>query len=160
VSMIHHTAICVRDVDVSLRFWRDCLGFEILMDESFEGDWPTLLHALTESLRALFLGDPAYPDSGIVELVDLGDVPECPVSPNGPVSAGSLLLSVMIDLDAALERLAECGLGGQPRHIEVSGVAMAVVIDPDGAVVELVDSCAVTNLAKMRRPDEERSDHC
>jgi glyoxylase I family protein len=41
VAVIHHSAICVRDVEASLRFWRDGLGFEVLMDERFTGDWPT-----------------------------------------------------------------------------------------------------------------------
>lgn len=31
--MIHHSAICVRDLEPSLRFWRDGLGFTVLMDE-------------------------------------------------------------------------------------------------------------------------------
>ena len=33
---IHHAAIVVADVDASLRFWRDGLGFELLMDELTE----------------------------------------------------------------------------------------------------------------------------
>lgn len=155
MSVIHHSAICVRDVEVSLRFWRDGLGFRVMMDERFEGDWPTLFHAPTTSLRAVFLGDPAARDAGIVELVDLGEVP-APVldAASAPASAGMLLLSVMTDLDAALERLASLGLGGTPRLIDVSGVAMAVVVDPDGVLVELVDSGASASLEHMTRPPE------
>lgn len=145
--MIHHSAICVRDLEAGLRFWRDGLAFQVLMDERFEGDWPTLLGAPSRSLRAVFLGDPARPQAGIVELVDLGPLPEPP--PTEGTSSGFLLLSVMTDLTAALDRLAALGLGGEPRRIEVAGVAMAVVVDPAGVVVELVDSPAVTNLEQM-----------
>ena len=153
MTTIHHSAICVRDVEASLRFWRDGLGFEVLMDERFEGDWPTLLHAPGRSLRAVFLGDPANAAAGIVELVDLGEVPAGD-EPDGPAAQGFLLLSVITDLSAALARLEELGLGGEPRRIEVAGVAMAVVVDPDGVAVELVDSGAAANLERMtdRRP--------
>jgi len=153
VPAIHHSAICVRDVETSLRFWRDGLGFAVLMDERFAGDWPTLLRAPSSSLRAVFLGDPAHPDAGIVELVDLGDVPDASGGVDAPASSGFLLLSVMTDLDAALGRLAALGLGGPPRRVEVSGVAMAVVADPDGVLVELVDIAASRNLERLTRPD-------
>lgn len=147
MTTIHHSAICVRDVEGALRFWRDGLGFRVLMDERFEGDWPTLLGAPSRSLRAVFLGDPTHPQSGIVELVDLGPVPE--PSPAAATTSGFLLLSVMTDVAAALGRLAALGLGGEPRRVEVAGVAMAVVVDPAGVVVELVDTPAVTNLEQL-----------
>lgn len=72
MTVVHHTAIRVHDVEASLRFWSEGLGFEVLMDKTFEGDWPTLLDARSNSLRSIFLGRPDRPDSGIVELVDLG----------------------------------------------------------------------------------------
>lgn len=147
MTVVHHSAICVRDVDESLRFWRDGLGFSVLMDERFRGDWPTLFNAPTDSLRAVFLGQPAVPDSGIVELVDLGPSPG--PSADGPPRSGFLLLSVFTDVAAALDRLAALDLGGTPRRVEVSGMAMAVVRDPDGVLVELVDSGASANLEQL-----------
>jgi len=150
VSRIHHSAICATDVDESLRFWRDGLGFRVLMDQRFEGDWPTLLEGPSEWLRAVFLGDPATPDSGIVELVDLGSLPG--PTEAAPPRGGFLLLSVFTDVTAALDRLAALGLGGPPRWVEVSGVAMAVVRDPDGVLVELVDSGASANLDQLTPP--------
>jgi glyoxylase I family protein len=153
VPVIHHSAICVRDVDASLRFWRDGLGFEVLMDHAFEGDWPTLLRAPDHHLRAVFLGDPARPDSGIVELVDLGDVPGA--APDaGAAREGFLLLSIMTNVESALARLADLGLGGTPRRISNHGVAIAVVVAPDGTAVELIDDPAAANLdALTRDPD-------
>jgi catechol 2,3-dioxygenase-like lactoylglutathione lyase family enzyme len=148
VAVIHHSAICVRDIEASLRFWRDGLGFQVLMDRRFEGDWPTLLRAPSSELRAVFLGDPADPAAGIVELVDLGEVPEGP-APEATATSGFLLLSVTTDLDAALDRLRDLDLGGTPRRIDVMGVAMAVVVDPDGVQVELVDDAAARNLAAL-----------
>jgi glyoxylase I family protein len=152
VPQIHHSAIHVTSVDESLRFWRDGLGFEVLMDERFDGDWPTLFGGRSRQLRAVFLGDPKAPGSGIVELVDLG-VEDAQGEPDGPATGpsdgpaqGFLLLSVLAPVETTLARLAELGLGGEPRLITASGVAMAVVTDPDGVLVELVDTAAAANL--------------
>ncbi len=136
MTKAHHTAICTTDVDASLRFWRDGLGFVETMDMPFEGDWPTLFAAPSEQLRSVFLGDPADPSGGIVELVDLGAVAEG--TPSDTPTTGFFLISVYLDLEAALRRLADLELGGTPRRITVSGVSMAVVRDPNGVRVELI----------------------
>jgi len=124
------------------------------MDERFRGDWPTLFDAPSDRLRAVFLGDPAHPDAGIVELVDLGagtepdpDRAGASTRPHG----GVLLVSVLTDVDATLSRLAALDLGGRPCRIEVHGIAMATVRDPDGVLVELVHDGAAANLDALRR---------
>ena len=60
----------------------------------------------------------------------------------------------MTPLDDALRRLAGLGLGGAPRRIDASGVAMAVVADPDGVAVELIDTAAATNLERLTATGE------
>ncbi len=145
VTVIHHSAICARDIDESLRFWRDGLGFEILMDEQFAGDWPTLLRAPSRSLRSVFLGQAGGMDSGIVELVDLG-LDAAAGTEAEALGHGFLLLSIMTDVDSTLRRLAGLGLGGAPRIIETQGITMATVTDPDGVVVELIGTAAIERL--------------
>jgi glyoxylase I family protein len=149
---VHHVAICTTDVERSLRFWRDGMGLTVLMDERFEGDWPTLLQAPGTTLRSVFLGDPAAADAGIVEVVDLGDVPAAIPGDDRP-TGGFLLVSFMVDLEATLQRLNGLGLGGEPRRIVASGVAMAVVHDPDGTTVELIDTAATANLDRLTDRD-------
>jgi glyoxylase I family protein len=133
---IHHSAICTRDVEASLRFWRDGIGFEQMMDMEFEGDWPTLFDAATTSLRSIFLGDPASPNAGIVELVDLGEVPDG--DGGAPPTVGFFLLSVYLDLEPTLERLAGLGFD-DARRVTVHGVGMAAITDPNGIRVELIE---------------------
>jgi catechol 2,3-dioxygenase-like lactoylglutathione lyase family enzyme len=137
---IHHTAICTRDIESSMRFWQDGLGFVQQMDESFEGDWPTLFAAREPQLRSIFLGDPSTEDAGIIELVEFaGGIAEAPVRPPEP-AVGFFLVSVYTQMEPTLNRLDSLGLGGTPTRITLSvGTQMAVVHDPNGVAVELID---------------------
>ena len=133
------------------------------MDMHFDGDWRTLFGAPANRLRSIFLGDPARPDAGIVELVQFGSETTAPrsegsgawsrpvyadlgprdVAPASPAARpGFFLLSCYVDVDTVLDRLRALDLGGEPRRIVVPGpggdVQMATVVDPDGVLVELI----------------------
>jgi len=142
VTRIHHTAIVTADVDRSMRFWCDGLGFAELFDHTFTGDWPTLFGATTDRLRSVFLGDPTAPDTGIVELVQFeGAIPGPP--PSSAPAFGFFLLSLQRDVDVTLAGLAALGFDDGVRRIEMSApggkaVVMAVVTAPDGVRVELI----------------------
>src|SRR5689334_24144354 len=101
-----------------MRFWCDGLGFAELFDHTFTGDWPTLFNARTDRLRSIFLGDPATPDSGIVELVQFDDAPTGPVLPEEP-AFGFFLLSLQRDVEATLAGLAALGFDGGVRRIDM-----------------------------------------
>jgi catechol 2,3-dioxygenase-like lactoylglutathione lyase family enzyme len=142
-ARVHHSAIVVRDVDASLRFWRDGIGFAVIMDTSFDGDWTTLFDAPSNRLRSVFLGDPSSADAGIVELVQFDNAAVAPTMPAGAPQPGFFLLSCYVDVDVVLTRLSALGLGGTPRRITVpapggTDVHMATVVDPDGVLVELI----------------------
>jgi glyoxylase I family protein len=145
MAKVHHSAICTHDIDASLEFWRDGVGFSVLMDMEFPGDWPTLFGAPTESLRSLFLGDAADPDGGIVELVDFGPVTAGPTT--STPAGGFFLLSVYVDLDFVLQRLLAIDPARELRQITVQGgIRMAVVRDPNGVLVELIDQARVQRM--------------
>jgi glyoxylase I family protein len=129
---IHHAAIVVADVDASMRFWRDGLGFELLMDETFEGDWKTLFDIDATKVRSVMMGDPSRAGSGIVEFVQFigADVPP-----------GFELLSLFVaDVDDVLAKLGDDAV--ELRRIEVASpdgpVPMVTVRDPDGILVEII----------------------
>jgi glyoxylase I family protein len=140
---LHHVALCVRDADASVRFYRDGLGLDVLMDHTFDGDWPTLFEARSGTLRSVFLGDPANPDAGVVELVAFHGGVE-PGPPPGPPATGFFLLSFFVAVEDTLARLRALDLGGTPRRVEQPGpagpVTMATVRDPDGVLVELIEA--------------------
>jgi catechol 2,3-dioxygenase-like lactoylglutathione lyase family enzyme len=142
---LHHGAICVRDLDASLRFWRDGIGLDVVMDKEFDGSWRALFDARADRLRSVFLGDPERGDAGIVELVAFdGGVDDGPRP--APPAAGFFLLSFFVDVATTLERLRALGLGGEPRCVDVPSpggrLTMATVRDPDGVLVELIDVVA------------------
>ncbi len=141
-TAIHHAVVFVRDLDASLRFYRDGLGLDLLQDRHVEGDWPGLLDAPSRNLRAVFLGDPRVPDdhAGVLELnVFDGEIPAGP--PPSPVRTGFFLLSFFVDVEATLSRLAALRLGGPPRRVDQPGpngtITIATVSDPDGVRVLL-----------------------
>jgi glyoxylase I family protein len=139
-ARVHHSAVVVRDVDSSLRFYRDGIGLDVLMDHVFKGDWPGLFDAPSTTLRSIFLGDRRHPDAGVVELVVFDSPAPEAVSSSTP-HAGFFLLSFYVDVAAVLDRLHALGFG-PGRRIEqpapTGPVAMATVRDPDGVLVELV----------------------
>lgn len=148
MAQIHHSAIVTRDLEASLAFWRDGLGLDVLMDHDFEGPWPALFGADTTTLHSVFLGEKGEPDSGIVELVVTdGSAPR--PSPEAGPAEGFFLLSLYADLDRVLPRLAELGLGGAPRVESVGPVRLAVVVDPNGVRVELMDDAARRNMRRV-----------
>ncbi len=81
-------------------------------------------------------------DAGIIELVMFDGGAETAGPRAGAPAEGFFLVSLFVDVDAVLERLAALGLGEEPRRITVpssnGAVAMATVRDPDGVLVELI----------------------
>lgn len=139
---VHHSAICTADVEWSLRFWRDGLGFAELFDHTFTGDWPELFGAKTDRLQSIFLGDPATPETGIVELVVFEGADEAR-APSPQPRHGFFLLSLQRDVEETLSALATLGFTDGVRRITVAApggkkVAMAVITAPDGVLVELI----------------------
>jgi len=139
---VHHTAIVTTDVENALRFWQSGLGFATLFDHVFTGDWPTLFDATADTLRSIFLGDPAAPDTGIIELVVFDNPASATGSTAGPAT-GFFLVSLNRDVAPTLCRLAELGFTDGVREIVVPAphgkqVQMAVITAPDGVRVELI----------------------
>lgn len=152
MAKVHHSAIVTRDIEASLVFWRDGLGLDVLMDETFDGPWPELFGWDSATLRSVFLGEASAGDSGIVELVaSAGTIADSAGA--GSNVEGFFLVSLFADLDDVLPRLAQLGVGGEPTVSAVGPTRLAVVLDPNGVRVELMDSAARANLATMTGGD-------
>jgi catechol 2,3-dioxygenase-like lactoylglutathione lyase family enzyme len=140
MTLLHHAGICCRDVEESLRFYRDGIGLVVLTDVVMDADLKPLLGVSTTSPRTVFLGEAERPDAGIVELLELGIAAIGDADPQGGTPArGVFLLSLQVDVDVVLGRLSAMGLGGAPLTMRVPGGKLAAtVVDPDGVMVELL----------------------
>ncbi len=125
-----------------MRFWRDGLGLQQLVDRTVRGGWPDLFGSRTDKLRSIFLADPEQPDSALVELVVFEGAAAGEAVPAAP-RHGFFLLSFTRDVEETLGRLAALGLARDVRQIrQWAGTGkyapMAVVTAPDGILVELI----------------------
>lgn len=140
-NVIHHTAICVSDMDASVRFYRDGLGMEPTVAGDFEGPWRQLFGGPVDKLTMTMLGAADSPRAGTIELLQFVDA-ELDVAPPPSPRNGFLLISVYCDVDVVLGRLAELG---HPDHERIEletphgTLVMGSVRDPDGTLIELID---------------------
>jgi catechol 2,3-dioxygenase-like lactoylglutathione lyase family enzyme len=139
MTMVHHTGLCPADIEGSVRFYRDGIGLTVLADFAMDADLEPLLGRRTSHVRAVFLGSPESPQGGTLELLDPGvaDIREEPKG-SGTPHRGVFLLSFVVDVAEVLGRLADLGLGGEPRTMTTAGGITATVVDPDGVTVELL----------------------
>jgi catechol 2,3-dioxygenase-like lactoylglutathione lyase family enzyme len=148
---IHHSVVVVRDLERSMRFYRDGIGLDVLRDREVEGDWPALFDGPGRRLRAVFLGDPQVADvhAGVLELASFLDGEVAPGRAAGPPSAGLFQLSFFVDVEKTLAKLADLGLGGTPRRVTQptpnGAITVATVRDPDGVLVLLTPGSITQN---------------
>jgi catechol 2,3-dioxygenase-like lactoylglutathione lyase family enzyme len=137
----HHIGICVTDLERSLRFWCDGLGFETTMVPPVGNEWSDALEIGGDvAFTAHFIAKDGFQ----FELLYY-DHP----APHGTPSAqrnqvGFTHLAVDVDdLDAVADRLVQLGgtaIGSsRTKFTSAAGtVELMFVADPDGVRVELV----------------------
>jgi catechol 2,3-dioxygenase-like lactoylglutathione lyase family enzyme len=138
---VHHIGIAVADLAESLRFYRDGLGCEVFLEETFDRDWKRLVDTPASRMRAVIVAHPENPACAI-ELIAFEDgVQRQAVS--GPPTGVFLVAFETHDVEATKARLVELGYGNfEHDHSVISGQRIDVTFarDPDGVVVELVAS--------------------
>jgi glyoxylase I family protein len=133
VLAFSHLCVGVRDMDRSLGFYRDLLGFDVVFDVELEG--PSLEAVTgTRGSKGRMVG--GLVGGVVVELLALGltDAP----SPGPHLGYTNMSFSVP-DLDAAHRRLVEAGHQPAQAPVDIGGVRMFFVLDPDGTPIELVE---------------------
>ena len=135
-----HVGVCVRDLDASLRFWRDGLGFEVahaydLTSAQVAGLGPALEVADPVALTSTMLRLGGL----TVELLAYASpaVTGTPSATRG--QAGLTHLSFLVaDVDAAAAHLVAHGGTLLERTRQDLGIAVVFLADPDGTRVELM----------------------
>lgn len=141
---VSHLGICVSDLDASLAFYRDALGFEVTSELEVKGEpAETLLRLRDVALRAVYLRR----DGLTIELLHYASPGHTgDGTPRAMNALGLTHLSLRVDhLDVTARDLTARGF----RVLEDTAVdnpalhARAIfATDPDGTLIELVEQAA------------------
>lgn len=136
-----HVGIAVTDLDRSLRFYRDLLGFRFEHELRVAGEpSDTLLRLRDVRLHAVYL----VRDGVRVELLHFASPTASPRPPRTMHEPGLTHLSFRVaDLDATLDALRAAGvrvLDDTIVRMPAHGAAACFIVDPDGQLIELVQS--------------------
>jgi catechol 2,3-dioxygenase-like lactoylglutathione lyase family enzyme len=148
---VFHTGITVSDLDRSLAFYRDLLGFELLWRRLYEEEYILRLVAVdgATAIDAALMRVP-----GSEHLVELLEYRGCERRDGSarPCDYGSAHFAVLVDdIRAMIEKLRRVGVsfrGEVPVEVAAGpnkGGLGAYAIDPDGFVVELHQRAPVSS---------------
>ncbi|BBX61346.1 hypothetical protein MSAS_05200 [Mycobacterium saskatchewanense] len=128
-----HVCIAVSDAEASLRFYRDVLGLDVFFDVELEGP-PMEVVTGEPGARGRMIGGML---AGIV--VELLQFTHRGLRPHTENMLGYTNMSLSVrDIDAALAAILAAGLRPEQEPVEIGGVRMFFVRDPDGTPIEFV----------------------
>jgi glyoxylase I family protein len=133
-----HITVRVSDMERALAFYRDGLGLRPIFDVRLEGAG---LEAVTGApgARGRMVGLVA-PGRGKVCIELLGfDEPKSARPPQGRFTGYANISLSVDDLEAAFAACVERGLRPLHEPVEVGGVKMFFLADPDGTPIELIE---------------------
>lgn len=148
-----HFGICVSDLERSMRFYRDALGFEVAEQHTIGRDFAALMEFEEVDLTSQFMrrGPTA------IELLCFATPATEGTPDRRPVNRlGLTHLSFRVhDLDASAARITECGgqvLDHTMTTIDLDGTTLRFVYctDPDGTRVELMDLGGLARRSALR----------
>jgi len=139
IRAARHIGIVVRDMERSMRFWRDVMGLRVVSELQEEGDYIDTLQGLTDvRLRTVKL---AAPDGSAVELLKDENHPTDPSPSNRLCDHGIRHIAFTVsDIEAAWRRLREAGCEVLSRPVtDPRGTSrLFFARDPEGNLMELV----------------------
>ena len=133
IKDVSHVSIGVSDMARSIEFYRDVFGWEQLFDEHLEGE---AFEQLTGVPGAAGQACGGRIGSLRVELMHFNFIPDVPSTPG----LGLRVLSMEVaDARAAHDELVRRGVPVSGPPVEVFGVHMFFVLDPDGQGIEMCE---------------------
>lgn len=143
VIALEHVAIQVSDIDRSVRFYQEHLGFELLFRVTRNEPYVQRVVGYHPDVT-LEIAELAIPGSDArLEIVEYRDVDRTPIDP-ATANPGTMHFSVFVDdLLEMHERLSAAGVQfvSEPQHSDAGHLKGGIVVymkDPDGIRVELV----------------------
>jgi len=136
-----HTGLTVSDLERSLAFWRDVLGFELSHRTHQTGDLAAKITGIPGAEISLaVLKAPGHK----IELLQYHAPEDRRRADLRPCDVGAAHVALAVDnLDAVLQRITACGWGaaGSPQTLATgpnAGKRVVYVRDPDGTTIEFM----------------------
>jgi catechol 2,3-dioxygenase-like lactoylglutathione lyase family enzyme len=137
---IHHTAISTADIERSLRFYRDLLGFEVIYTSAWAAGTKGAdqITGLKDSAARLAM---VKAGNACIEIFQYSSPPPKSAEPMRPVCDHGIthICLDVADIDAEYERLKSAGMMFHCPPQGLGGVRATYGRDPDGNVVELLE---------------------
>jgi len=138
-----HTGITVSNLERSLTFWRDVLGFELSHTAHQTGEMASEITGVKGA--EIKLAVVKAPGGHKIELLEYLAPPDRKHVNVRPCDVGAVHVALLVDdLDAVLERIAAFGwkAAGKPQLLTKgpnAGKRVVYVRDPDGTTIEFMD---------------------
>ena len=140
ITAIRHVGIVVADLEKSLYFWRDTLGFVVSRQMEESGPHIDAMMGLTRvKVTTVKL---VAPDGNLVELLYFHSHPDRPNWQGSPFSTGLTHLSMTVDcMEQAVVRLRKCGVlfPNPPQRSPDGKVSVTYAVGPEKVLLELVE---------------------
>jgi len=128
-----HVCIGVSDMDRSMDFYRGLLGMDVVFDVELDG--PSMESVTGRSgAKGRMVG--GLIGGAMVELLALGDEP---TEKPGPRIGYTNISFRVDDLDATYAQVLALGHRAQQEPVDIGGVRMFFVADPDGTPIEIIE---------------------
>lgn len=129
-----HVCIAVSDMETSLAFYRDLLGLEVFFDLQLDG--PAMETVTGEvGARGRMIG--GMLGGTVVELLEFAHRDLQPQHRDAKLGYTNISLSVR-DIDATVAAITAAGVQPEQQPVDIGGVRMFFVRDPDGTPIEFV----------------------
>ncbi|BBZ44526.1 VOC family protein [Mycobacterium parmense] len=148
VQNFSHVCVGVSDMAASVAFYRAVLGMDVVFDVELEG---AALDSVTGGAARQGRMVGGLIGGAMVELLSLGALPK---TPGGPHLGYTNVSFRVDDLDAAYERVRRehPEVRAEPP-VDIGGVRMFFIHDPDGTPIELLELPAgITSTLQLWRP--------
>lgn len=140
---IHHTSFTVRDMETSLRFYRDLLGMHVLVDQTPDADYlGEIVGYPGLRLRTVFLCVPNQPDRRLELNQYLNH--QGPVGDLSTNRVGSAHLAFVVEnIHQFYEEMVGQGVRFKSPPVAITagtnkGAYAAYFVDPDGIPLEVI----------------------
>jgi len=142
IIVADHTGITVSNLERSLAFWHDVLGFEFSHTAHQKGELAREITGVEGAeIKLAVLRAPGGHKIELLEYLAPADRKSADIR---PCDVGSVHVALLVhDLDAVLERIAasEWKAAGKPQRLQSgpnAGKRVVYVRDPDGTTIELM----------------------